>query len=42
VRFGVILKACYEAQLDGKIATHDEGVEFVRLLASEENGQEGA
>jgi tRNA nucleotidyltransferase (CCA-adding enzyme) len=42
VRFGVILKACYEAQLDGKIATHEEGVEFVRLLASEENGQEGA
>lgn len=41
VRFGVILKACYEAQLDGKIATHEEGVEFVRLLASDENGQEG-
>ena len=42
VRFGVILKACYEAQLDGKIATREEGVEFVRLLASDENGQEGA
>lgn len=42
VRFGVILKACYEAQLDGKIATREEGVEFARLLATEENGQEGA
>ena len=41
VRFGVLLKACYEAQLDGKIATHDEGVEFARLLASDEKGQEG-
>lgn len=41
VRFGVILKACYEAQLDGKIATREEGVEFARLLASDENGQEG-
>ena len=42
VRFGVILKACYKAQLDGKIATREEGVEFARLLASDENGQEGA
>ena len=29
VEFGRILKAAYEAQLDGVFATHEEGVEFV-------------
>ena len=30
VEFGKILKAAYEAQLDGAFATREEGVEFVR------------
>ena len=30
VGFGKILKDAYEAQLDGKFLTHDEGVEFIR------------
>ena len=32
VRFGVILKAAYEAQLDGKFFTLEDGLAFVRTL----------
>ncbi len=30
VKFGIILKATYEAQLDGKFLTREEGIEFVK------------
>jgi len=33
-RFGVILKDCYEAQLDGRFATTEEGMDYVRKFHS--------
>jgi tRNA nucleotidyltransferase (CCA-adding enzyme) len=37
-RFGAILEACYAAQLDGRITTLAEGLDFVReWLAADEN-----
>jgi tRNA nucleotidyltransferase (CCA-adding enzyme) len=33
--FGPLLEACYEAQLDGKITSRDEGLELARQLARE-------
>lgn len=35
-RFGKLLAACYEAQLDGNITTLEEGMAFVRALLKEE------
>jgi tRNA nucleotidyltransferase (CCA-adding enzyme) len=35
VQFGELLETCYQAQLDGKFATREEGLQFVRRLLKE-------
>ena len=33
--FGPILRACYDAQIDGKFATLEEGIEYGRSVIEE-------
>lgn len=40
-RFGVILKACYDAQLDGRFFSREDGVKFASAYIAGNSGKEG-